>query len=66
MKNSSQRPPASPAPGGPPRSVGLADLAEARALYAQLDPAWFDVLSGIALIGSVWVGYFLAQRLVKG
>lgn len=42
MRNPSQRPPASPPPGGPPRPVGLADLAEARALYAQLDPAWFD------------------------
>ncbi len=30
-----------------------------------VDPAWFDLLSGLALIGSVWAGYFLAQRLVN-
>lgn len=34
----SRRPP----PPERPRPVTLADLDEARALYAQLDPAWFD------------------------
>lgn len=42
MSESSRRP-ARPAPAAePPPVVGLADLAEARALYAELDPAWFD------------------------
>lgn len=41
MSSSSHRPPPSPAGTDPP-AAGPADLAEARALYTQLDPAWFD------------------------
>jgi hypothetical protein len=41
MRSSSPRPPGSPT-GAEPPAVSLRDLAEARALRAQLDPAWFD------------------------
>lgn len=41
MSDPSRRPPRSASPPEPP-AVTLADLEEARALYAQLDPAWFD------------------------
>lgn len=40
MSNSAKRPPARP--DADATVVTLADLDEARALYAQLDPAWFD------------------------
>lgn len=42
MSDSSQRPPRPPPASEPPARVGLQDLEAARALYAQLDPAWFD------------------------
>ncbi len=42
MSDSSQRPPRAPRDAARPTPVGIADLEEARALYAQLDPAWFD------------------------
>lgn len=41
MRSSSRPPRLFPRAADPP-AAGLADLAEARALYAQLDPAWFD------------------------
>jgi hypothetical protein len=41
MSHSPRRPP-DPPEGPEPPAVTLRDLAEARALYAQLDPAWFD------------------------
>ena len=40
MSSSSRRPPGSPTGTDPP-AVSLRDMAEARALHAQLDPAWF-------------------------
>lgn len=40
MSDSSHVPPRSPGPAEAPPAP--ADLAEARELYAQLDPAWFD------------------------
>ena len=41
MSDSTRPPRLFPHAGDPP-AAGLADLEEARALYAQLDPAWFD------------------------
>lgn len=28
-------------------------------------PIWFDIVSGLALIGSIWIGYILFQKLKK-
>lgn len=42
MSDSSQRPPRSLRDAARPSSDRTADLDEARALYAQLDPTWFD------------------------
>ena len=41
MSDPSRRPPRTARPSEPP-AVTLADLEEARALYAELNPAWFD------------------------